>query len=198
MILGSNNSLTYLEPSNWWFEIGQYFAKRQEKSVEVQYTYYGVRYFDFRLYVDEFNQIIAKHNYTKYSLFSFYEVLDFFNKKGDAIVEITLDVTIEERISDNYQRVEKKFIEVCNTINHIYEDICFVGGTRDIDDKRLYYFDWEKNNKIPEIVNPAKWSEFYRFISKYFPMFIYRLNKKYIDEYKDKNVILVLNYVNRK
>jgi hypothetical protein len=197
MILGSNNSLTYLEPSNWWFEFGQYFAERQEISIEGQYTYYGVRYFDFRLFVDEFNHIIAKHGTTKYPLFLFYEVLDYFNQRGDAIISITLDVTFNERISDRYPKIEKKFVETCAIIDTIYHDIHFVGGTRNIDDKKLYQFDWERTNEVPEIVKPTNWSILYRLVSKFCPMFIYKLNKKYIEKYKDKHVILVLNYVNR-
>jgi signal transduction histidine kinase len=68
---------------------------------------------------------------------------------------------------------------------------------RNIDDKKLYQFDWERTNEVPEIVKPTNWSILYRLVSKFCPMFIYKLNKKYIEKYKDKHVILVLNYVNR-
>ena len=80
MLIGSNNSLTYLKPSNIWFRIKAWLVKCQEVDYEEQYTFWGVRYFDFRLYVNNHSHIIVKNDTHEYTLFSFYQVLDYFDK----------------------------------------------------------------------------------------------------------------------
>ena len=92
MFIGSNNSLTHLKPKNkWWFENILNLGKCQEVDYQIQYLFYGVRLFDFKLFVDHNNHIIVKNGSYEYPMFSFYEILDFLDKKGDAIVLITLD-----------------------------------------------------------------------------------------------------------
>ena len=79
MLIGSNNSLTYLEPSSWWFKIFKWFYRHQELPCDVQYTIWGVRMFDFRLYADKHNHIAAKNGKCIYLLSTLYETLDYFD-----------------------------------------------------------------------------------------------------------------------
>jgi hypothetical protein len=193
LILGSNNSLTYLEPSPWWFKIFKNIKKCQEVPYDEQYTFWGVRFFDFRLGVDKHNHIIAKNGIHEYPIFSFYEMLDYFDKRGDVILRVSFEETRHANESK-----ERKFKEICKIIEFIYEDIHLVGGYRKFDNKKIYQFDWERKNKIADIINPSEWSPVYRFITKWFPSLIGALNTKYLKMFKDKKAILVLNYINKR
>jgi hypothetical protein len=197
MIIGSNNSLTYLKPSDALSRITRKFGSCQEIPYNEQYEFYGVRYFDIRLYANKNQRIVAKNGSYTYPLFSFYQILDYFDKKGDVVVNITLDTSFEEHMMDGYQRIEKKFFETCVMLDTIYHNIEFRGGIRKFDGKKLYEFKNIEGLHNIEAVCPEEWSTLYRIVTRWFPSFIGRLNKKYIEEFKDKYVFLVLNYVNR-
>jgi len=196
MFIGSNNSLTYLKPQNKWFKNVFHFGRCQNIDYEDQYTYYGVRLFDFRLFVDKNNHIIVKNGSYEYSIFSFYEILDYLNKKGDVIVLVTLESPHIYYTKEMIKAIENKFKETCRIIETIYEGIMFCGGTRE--DNKLYSFDWEEKHGMPTIINPHDWSRLYRLITKWCPMFIGKLNKQYIERYENEYVYLMLNYVNRR
>lgn len=198
MLIGSNNSLTYLKPSNIWFRIKAWLVKCQEVDYEEQYTFWGVRYFDFRLYVNKHNHIIVKNDTHEYTLFSFYQVLDYFDKRGDVVVNVTLDASFNDCMKDSYQGVEKKFKEICHIIDSIHHNVEFRGGTRKFDGKVLYKFKERTNSYNLEAICPDEWSPMYRFVTKWMPFLIGRFNRKYMDQFKDKHVFLVLNYVNRR
>ena len=198
MFIGSNNSLTYLKPNNDWFENIFNLGKCQEVDYETQYLFYGVRLFDFKLFVDHNNHIIVKNGIYEYPMFSFYEILDFLNKKGDAIVLITLDTPYWHYSKHMVKLVEDRFKEICRIIESIYEYVWFCGGYGQYNGKKLYKFDWEEKNEMPTLVKPCDHSRLYRFVTKWCPMFIGKLNRKYIKRFEDKNVYLMLNYVNRR
>jgi len=197
MFIGSNNSLTYLTPRNKWLRYLKRFGRCQDADYDDQYSFYGVRLFDFRLYCDKNSRIVIKNGRYIYSLFSFYEILDYLNKKCDAIVFITLDSPQIIANSKTSENVERKFTDVCNIVESIYEDIRFCGGHRRFDNKQLYNFVWEEKNGTPKIICPHDWSRLYRLVTKWCPMFIGKLNSKYIEKYKDENVYLALNYVDK-
>lgn len=198
MIIGSNNSLTYLKPSNIWLKVKARLKKCQEVDYEDQYTFWGVRYFDLRLYVNKHNHIIVKNDTHEYTLFSFYQVLDYFDKRGDVVVNVTLDASFSDFLNASYDSIEKKFVEACHIIDTIYHNIEFRGGTRKFDDKPLYQFKETTSFKDIEVVCPAKWSITYRIVTKWMPFLIGKFNKRYIDRFNNKHVFLVLNYVNRR
>lgn len=183
MLIGSNNTLAYLRPSSWWSRIFKWFGRNQEIPYDVQYTYYGIRLFDFRLKVDKGGHILFMNE--------IYEMLDFFESRGDAWVRITLDAKKEDI------RAEKKFKEVCKIIDSIYQEIKFYGGYRLCDKTPIYEFDWERKKMMMEVVSPPEWSRLYRTTSKWLPCLIHRLNRSYIEEYKKRFCFLMLDYVNR-
>lgn len=197
MLIGSNNSLTYLKPSNICLRIKSWLARCQEVDYEEQYTLWGVRYFDFRLYVNKHNHIIVKNNTYEYAIFSFYQILDYFDKRGDVVVNVTLDTSLDDHMKHSYPRIEQKFKDICHIIDSIHHHVEFRGGHRKFDGKVLYKFK-ERTNPYPlEAVFPAEWSPMYRFVTKWMPFLVRRFNRKYMDQFKDKHVFLVLNYVNR-
>ena len=94
MLIGSSNSLTYIKPSNVWLGFLARFGKRQEVPYDEQYTYWGVRMFDIRLYVNKHGHAMVKNGKYEYPLYSLYQILDYMNKKGDVSVTITLDAEL--------------------------------------------------------------------------------------------------------
>ena len=198
MNIGSNNSLTYLKPCNTWFKIFKQYGKCQDRDCETQYIFHGVRLFDFKLFVDKKNHIIIKNGNCQYPMFSFYETLDFLNKKGDAVVLISLERQSEYMTENMLKSIERKFIEICQVIENIYEDIGFCGGYRQSDKSKIYSFTWEEQHGLPIMINPSEWSRLYRFVTMWCPSFIGKLNKKYIDKYENEHGFLLLNYVNKR
>ena len=195
MLIGSNNSLTYLEPSSWWLKLFRWLGRCQEVSYDDQYTYYGIRFFDFRVTIDDSGHIAAKNKKFTYPLNSIYEILDYFNKREDVTVLITLDISFNEHVSNyNTSSLENKFIEFCNILERIYEHVNFCGGYRKFDKKVLYEF----NGDMPCIVRPSNWSFFYRFARKWCPFMVKRFNRMYIEKFKHKKGYLLLNYANRR
>lgn len=183
MLIGSNNTLTYLRPSSWWSRIFKSFGKHQEIPYDIQYNFNGVRLFDVRIIVNKYNRI--SH------LNKIYEMLDFFDKREDVWVRITLDAPKSD-IS-----AERKFKDICHIIETIYNNISLLGGYRQCDKAVIYEFNWEMKNKMIDVVSPPEWSRLYRFISKWFPCLIGRLNRSYMEEYRNRFCFLILDYVNR-
>lgn len=192
MQIGSNNSLTYLRPSSWWSKIFRYFGKCQSATYQEQYEYCGVRLFDLRLYADKHCHIIAKYGSHKYSIFSLYEILNYLDKKGDVTIRITFEAYVDDILGDvEYRRIEEKFIQICNVIETIYPNIKYFGGYRAYDKKKLYVFNYEKENGIPSIIDIANENWLYRA----FPILSSITNRKNIVKYENEDAFLLLNYV---
>ena len=194
MQIGSNNSLTYLEPSSWWLKIFRWFGKYQEVSYDKQYTYYGIRFFDFRLYVDKSGHMVAKNGKYIYPIEGIYEMFDYFNKREDVTINISLDVSLNEHMLGDAPSIEARFIEFCNILERIYKHIKFCGGYRKFDEKNLYEF----NGDTPSVICPSEWSWFYRFARKWCPFLLRRFNDMYVERYENKTGFLVLDYANRR
>lgn len=92
---------------------------------------------------------IFRNGRTAYYTFSFFEVIQFFNKKMDCTVCLSLDTT--DTIDTEFQRT--RFIEVCNYIEEIYPFVQFCGGKRLNDNKCLFLFKWEHENGTPRIID---------------------------------------------
>lgn len=196
MLLGSNNSMTYLSPSTWWAKIFGFIGKCQRISFEDQYTYQGVRLFDIRIYKPHnSNHMVIKNGNVYYNTFSLFNVFDLFNKMEDVTVRLTLDISLNERLSDAYNSIQVKFVEYCNMIETIYPSIKFIGGRRRYDGKRLYHFKYEKENGTPFIIEG--FDEF-SWIDRLFPFIPAMKNKKLIEKYKDEHGFLMLNFVDKK
>lgn len=198
MIIGSTNSLTYTRPINWWNSMLWWRTRHQEVDYELQYKFYGVRLFEFKLYVNKNNRLMIRSGKAVYSVFSFYEILDFFNKMGDVTLLVILDETCEEHILDGKDAIVNKFIESCRIMETIYKDIMFCGGYREYDEKQLYEFEWEKKNGMPNILAPDDWSVAYRFVQKWCPFLVKKFNRHYIRKYDNFKGFLMLSYVNRR
>ena len=195
MLIGSNNSLTYLRPSSWWSRVFKWFSRCQSATYREQYEYCGVRLFDLRLYADEHCHIIARNGNRKYSIFSLYEILGYFDKKGDVTVRITFESSLSDLINDGeYNRIINKFVQMCNIIETIYPNIKYFGGHRSCDDKELYSFNYEKSNGTPKIRDKANNSWLYSKL----PILSSIRNRYNIKKYEKEDGFLLLNFVDRR
>jgi len=190
MRIGSNNSLTYLEPSSWWLKILNKITRHQRKDYQFQYFYCGVRYFDIRVSAD-IKGLITLNNGCEFSM---YEVLEFLERYGDVTVRLTLDEGLDKYNYDASKSLENKFKNTCKIAETIYRGINFVGGYRIYDKKQIYQF----RGKEPNVIDVDKESIFYSIVSRLFPFMRKRLNEKYIDKFKYDNGILLLNFVDYK
>jgi hypothetical protein len=140
MIIGSYNSMSYLQPANKWLKyINKWFIRYQEKTIEQQYAE-GIRLFDIRLFVNKYGKLCFKCRFVEYIIFSLYGVFNFLNKQGDCYVRLTLEETLVDAGSNNIKNVEEKFIWACKLLPEIYPNIKFFGGKREFDGKLLYEF----------------------------------------------------------
>lgn len=195
MLIGSNNSLTYLRPSSWWSRFFRWFGRCQSTTYKEQYEYCGVRLFDLRLYADEHCHIIAKNGNTRYSIFSLYEILSYFDKKGDVTIRISFDATVSDTVNNSeYNRIEEKFVNTCKIIETIYPNINYFGGYRICDSKLLYKFWYERHNGIPNIIDKANCSWLYRKL----PILSCLRNRYNIKKYEKEDGFLLLNFVDRR
>lgn len=195
MLIGSNNSLTYLRPSSWWSRVFKWFGECQSSTYIQQYEYCGVRLFDLRLYADEHCHIIVRNRNFRYSIFSLYEILSYFNKKGDVTVRISFEATLSDLINDSeYSRIEEKFVQICKIIESIYPNINYFGGYRSYDNKVLYKFRHEAENGAPNIIDITVNSWLYRKL----PILSSIRNRYYIKKYEKEDGFLLLNFVNRR
>lgn len=195
MLIGSNNSLTYLRPSSWWSRVFKWFGECQSSTYIQQYEYCGVRLFDLRLYADEHCHIIVRNRNFRYSIFSLYEILSYFNKKGDVTVRISFEATLFDLINDSeYSRIEEKFVQICKIIESIYPNINYFGGYRSYDNKVLYKFRHEAENGAPNIIDITVNSWLYRKL----PILSSIRNRYYIKKYEKEDGFLLLNFVDRR
>lgn len=195
MLVGSNNSLTYLEPSSSWLKVFKFFGRCQVSDYQRQYSYGGARLFDIRLSVNRLNHIIVKNGVFSYEVFSLYEVFDFFNKQGDVKVHISFDVNGDECCDNEYKSMERKFIEYCRIIETIYGDIMFYGGERLFDGKIVYSFKKEETEGKPLVFNAHESSLLYRIASVISSKLTKRMNEKYKEKYGRLYGYLLLNHI---
>jgi len=188
MLIGSNNSLTYFKPYSLWNKVFSLFNKCQSVTCKEQYDYCGVKLFDFKLYTDKYNHIIAKNRNVKYTIFSLYEILCYLNTKNDVVIKITFESTKKNN------KAENKFIYICGIIETIYPNIKYFGGTRKYDGKIIYNFKYEKENGAPKIIDIANSTWVYRK----FPILSSFFNKYNIKKYEKENAYLLLNFVDRR
>lgn len=90
-MIGSHNTMTYLKPLRWWMKLINFTSKCQTKDMEKQYAA-GVRYFDIRVYMEEYDTIPSYygHGVIKYEKDRHSLLQDILLKPG-AISRIILE-----------------------------------------------------------------------------------------------------------
>jgi hypothetical protein len=92
MVIGTHNTMTYLEPKNWFMKIFNRFAQCQSKTIEQQFED-GCRYFDLRIRFKHGKMIFA-HGLIEYKYDNPIEVIEWLiekSKKEKIYVRILLE-----------------------------------------------------------------------------------------------------------
>ena len=91
---------------------------------------------------------------------------------------------------DDYSRIEEKFIQMCQIIETIYQNINYFGGRRSYDNKVLYKFRYETENGTPKIIDKSG--------NSWLPILSCLRNRYNIKKYENYDGFLLLNFVDRR
>jgi len=156
-MIGSLNTMSYLEPLKWWKKPLAWFKRSQETSIQEQYEKYNVRAFDLHIYfIGDHDMAIIKYGNIEYKTFSIYEILNYLNNKGDCYVRVVLEETSLSGEKDKINGRESRFFDYCSKIEIIYPQIKFFGGYRECDSYKIYKF---KNESPYNLI-------FHKFVNK--------------------------------
>lgn len=193
MKIGSHNSWSYGEPKEWWMKPFFFVARCQKLDIKEQYER-GVRLFDLRLRFDGHMAYVC-HGLMKYE-HDFMEDLRWLDEKGDVTVRVLLETSkpnMEQQVA---------FSWFCNRINQGFTRIRFFGGQRKFDWKKVYKGFGKDVGVVDRYSSttslfPSTWKgEFWRILDDWCPWIYAKLrNKKNLKEYADKDVILLMDFV---
>ena len=156
-MIGSLNTMSYLEPHQWYKKPLVWLKRAQRISIQEQYEKYNVRAFDIHIYfVSKNDRTVFKYGSIEYQTFSVYEVLNYLNSQCDCYVRIVLEETLLSDSVEELCRRENKFYDYCSKIESLYPDIKFFGGYRAYDYRKIYRF----KHECPDNVI------FYKFVDK--------------------------------
>lgn len=159
-VIGSHNTMSYLPVKNKWLKlVNKLFAQCQDKDIDAQIDV-GVRCFDLRVYLDKDNKWKFAHGLINYDGYDIEYVVAHLASviKDKCYVRIIL----EKKCNDG-DSIE--FKKLCASLEHIYDEIIFIGGYRKKDWKLLYDF-LNGNNYTYSVIqyvgsmaSDAKWYE---------------------------------------
>lgn len=144
MLIGTLQSMSYLNPKKGFWN---YFARKRQSqtvSLEEQYHKYGVRVFDLHIYFTGKNlhYCVFKYGNEIYDGFSVFEALSFLSRCRDKVyVKMVLEDT-SKRGKEN-EELAKRFDEYCSIIELIFPDVNFYGGYRECDGEKIHTFNKE-------------------------------------------------------
>lgn len=190
MILGSHNSWSYITPKKWYQRLFNFISKCQDLNIKEQYKQ-GVRCFDLRVRFNKKGKLIVAHGFTEYPIDKFKLINDirWLNSKKDCFIRVIHEV----RFKWQYTQVSKtKFQEFCSQIESKYSNIKYWGG------RNLY--NWEVDYMFHD--NP-ECKELYSsvcppyLIDDLYPRhYAAQHNRVNIQKYKDRNLILLIDFIN--
>lgn len=164
---GTFNSMSYLEPISKWARRFSFLFRTQNKTYVEQYDIYGVRLFDLHIRFNDKNHAVFCIGKKELHTFSFYEVLNYFQKKGDCVIRIVLDLSRNELYHQGLINQKKRFYEFCNIVEQLYPDMQLCGGQCLADNDQIHLFKWEHLNgvvKIAEDFLPAEQTRYKKFL----------------------------------
>jgi|GEM_PF-1773036 len=198
MKLISHDTFTYLPCKQWYLKPFTIFARCQKNDIVGQWTN-GARGFDLRVWFDDYNVPTIRHGLMK------------FKGNVDSLLTIMNSLGVDENVNcrvilevKRYNvRQEHLFKNFCARIEAQFPNISFYGGLRRYDFAELYSFNGGKNEIVlierHSSVIPV-WGGTYKdkwqCIFFPFPRWWAKLrNKKYIEEYKNQDVNLMIDYI---
>lgn len=190
MILGSHNSWSFLKETPWWMIITRPIAKCQDTSIESQFIS-GVRCFDLRLRWDNKSQLFEVcHGRTIYKS-NLVDDLDYLNIKSLLLKQ---DIYVRVLLEDSgkvKEFVDKKFYNMCDSLQKSYKYIKFFGGwaARKRWRQPIYNFNYNPTVEENHASVKGKWYEKIPFI------YSLRHNKDIINKGTNKD-ILMIDFIN--
>lgn len=181
--LASHDSMTYLQPKQWYLYPFRFMARCQSKSIEEQYEKYGIRYFDLRVRYTDLGEIEFAHG-----LMSFKgdvrKVLDYLNSFNEEVwVRFLLEITDNDLVV--FQ--EENFIRDCEMFELLFPNLKFHNGRRKFDWKVVYKFKNEEPT-LDQKVSSMTWKIF----DDWCPWFYAKLmNKKNLANGTDKDYLML-------
>ena len=186
MILASHNSLTYLKPKYWIMNLFKWFYRCQTKTIEEQYLA-GVRYFDFRICFNKFGIPKFRHGLTEFKTDGkeLFNILEYLNQYKDIVIRVVL-----EKVKDSTDY--DLFRMLCQEIQEKYVNIKFCCGEYKKTKEVIY--DFKTTIEIPiyekySSVIGSKLNDIYPY------GFAKKHNQDYINQYKEQNCYLMLDFI---
>lgn len=133
MVIGTHNTMTYLNPIKWYYKPFLWMVRCQNIDIDSQYKDYNVRVFDIRLFIKN-GKWYAKHGLVIFNHFDINHILDKINSYGNCWVQLVLEISKE-----NYYQ-ELNFKQFCEHVEKRFPNIKFIGGVRKYGWKCLYDF----------------------------------------------------------
>lgn len=193
MLIGSNNSFSYLKPVSILDRLTWFLHRCQDIDYVEQYEKWNVRLFDVKIYFDTSNKVYFKNGNVTYVSPSIHEVLDYFNSKGDVKLIVTLEETEQDVMLYSTDKMIERFKKFCKMIETAYPNIVCYGGRRSRDGIVLYEF--ENNSYEQPCLDDGNTKKWY---IKRFPFIAKYRNFKVIWGFKSKKDFLMLNFINHR
>lgn len=201
MELATHNTMSYRKPKQLWAKLIPFIARCQSLDYKKQHEL-GAKGFDLRLFWDKEGKLEFKHGIVSYNADDFDEILEYANENG-----IYLRIMLEIRDYNikhikNLDEIKQKFINLCSQIEEKYPNIKFYGGKTINDWETIYEFNNKPNIKeislyssVTSLFNSN--SKFLKIIDDLCPWIYAKLNnKKNINNYKDNDCTLVVDFIN--
>lgn len=200
MILGSHDTMTYLQPQ-WWMVPLKWTCRCQSLSYQEQYNK-GVRVFDLRIKFTDGGKPYFAHGLARYDI-NVYTVLHDLNILSTETDPIWVKVSYEAR----HNRHCNLFRDFCKRITEIYSNLSFFGGTYIHPTKKCHGTVYDFNTSGPEPLHGkhASWNEDLEnraptgyYIDDIIPVLYAKLNnKKNIDKFSGQNCFLMIDFVGK-
>ena len=201
MKLATHNTMSYRKPKQFWAKLIPFIARCQSIDYKKQHEL-GAKGFDLRLFWDKEGKLEFRHGIVSYNADDFDEILEYANENG-----IYLRIMLEIRDYNikhikNLDEIKQKFINLCSQIEAKYPNIKFYGGKTLNDWETIYEFNNKPNIKeislyssVTSLFNSK--SKFLKIIDDLCPWIYAKLNnKKNINNYKDNDCTLVVDFIN--
>ena len=203
MELATHNTMSYRKPKQFWAKLIPFIARCQAVDYKQQHEL-GAKGFDLRLFWDKYGKLEFRHGIVSYNADDIDEILDYANKNG-IYIRVLLEVRkYNEKYISNLDKIKQKFINFCRIIETKYPNIKFYGGKTTSNWETIYEFKNKQNIKEIGLFSSTTSlfnsdSKLLRVIDDLCPWIYAKLrNKKNIDAYKDKDCLLLVDFIDIK
>lgn len=203
MELATHNTMSYRKPKQFWAKLIPFVARCQSVDYKKQHEL-GAKGFDLRLFWDKNGKLEFRHGIVSYNADDIDEILEYANENG-IYVRIMLEIRdYNAKHIENLDVLKQKFKDFCSQIEAKYTNIKFYGGNALNDWETVYEFKNKYDIKevplyssVTSLFNSK--NKFLKIIDDLCPWIYAKLkNKKNINAHKDKNCMLVVDFINIK